>query len=141
MRGDRSFTRHQYVLAEMFFVLAVVVVTVDLVDSLHILAHEPPDLLNNAVHHDFPVEAGELLRPMQVVEVFIVGSIIAPEICQIPVGQLPALVFSQVLSSANKSTRDLVPDPAASRVQERPHVAAIIGGDLDEMVAATQGTQ
>src|SRR5699024_12788338 len=128
MRGDRSFTRHQYVLAEMFFVLAVVVVTVDLVDSLHILAHEPPDLLNNAVHHDFPVEAGELLRPIQVVEIFIVFGIIAAEILQIPVGQLPALVFGKILRNANKSTCELVSDSAASLGPASPQRAVVLGG-------------
>src|SRR4029453_15080401 len=131
---DGALARQPHLLAEVLLPGRVVVVAPR---PLLLLDRTVPrgEAGDDAVHHLVAVGQRELLRPPQLADVGpeLVGAL--DQVREVVVGQRDPPALHRLLRDPDVVRGDLVADAPRTRVQEQPHVAPLVDGDLDEVVA------
>src|SRR5699024_4923883 len=139
---DGPLTREPHGRALDLDLLGVVVVTVHpLRLSGVVVAEEPAELTEEAVHHLVPVEPGETLRPPQLREVLPELRRPLAEVGVIGVREPHTRVPTLLPGDRDVLLGDLVTDAATPGVEEAPHRPRLVEAQLDEVVASAETAQ
>jgi hypothetical protein len=94
--------------------------------------------LQGRLHHQLAVLAGEVLGPLDRLDVVaeVLGAL--RQIREVLVGQVDHPALHLPLGEGDEVRADAVTDPARARVQHDPHLLALVEADLDEVVAGAE---
>ena len=138
-RPDRALAGDVDELAEMLFLLHVVVMAVDRLAGNLERRKVAAKRLEDQLEHLAPVGECVVLRPPHRFDVVFEELRALAEPAKIAVGQVDVGLHHRLASSRDEILPDAVADAAAARMQHHPDAFTFVEAKLDEMVAAAEG--
>ncbi len=139
-RADRPLAGHVDTLAEVLFLLHVVVMAVDRLVGSFERREVAAQRLEDQFQHFAPVGECIVLRPADRLDVVVEkpGPFVEPG--EVAVGEMGVAFLHRLARLGDEVLADAIADAAAARVQHCPNVGAFVEADLDEVVAAAERT-